>query len=72
MAPDICVMVGRRIRYLRTKLGMSQEQLAGQAGLSRVGLSNIETGKAEPGLRTIGDLARVLGIKASELLEGID
>jgi transcriptional regulator with XRE-family HTH domain len=53
MAVDILVRVGRRIRYLRTSRGISQESLSAQAALSRINLSRIENGKAEAGLRTL-------------------
>jgi len=68
---DICTKTGRRIRSLRSAKGMSQESLAGLANLGRINLSRIENGKAEPGLRTLGNIARALDISLSELLEGI-
>lgn len=72
MAVDVVVRVGRRIRYLRTSRGVTQEVLSAQAGITRINLSRIENGKAEPGLRTLADLAHALGIKLSELLQAVD
>lgn len=72
MAIDVCVRLGRRIRDLRTGKGISQEMLAGHSGISRVNLSRIENGKAEPGLRTLKDIARALDMKLAELLVGVD
>ena len=72
MEVDILVRAGRRIRYLRTSRGITQEVLSGQAGITRVNLSRIENGKAEAGLTTLADLAHGLGIKLSDLLMGID
>lgn len=71
MAIDICTKAGRRIRELRDARGMNQETLAGLAKLGRISLSRIENGKAEPGLRTLVNLARALDVTVSELLEGI-
>lgn len=51
---------------------MTQEKLAGLSNITRVNLSLIETGKAEPGLRTVALIARALNMKPSELLEGIE
>jgi transcriptional regulator with XRE-family HTH domain len=50
---------------------MSQDMLADLTGINRVNLSRIENGKAMPGLKTIADLAKALGITPSELLDGI-
>ena len=71
MIIDICVRFGRRVRVLRTKLGMSQQMLADHTGINRVSLSWIENGKAAPSLRTICDLAKALRVTPSELLDGI-
>lgn len=68
MAVDILVRVGRRIRYLRTSRGISQESLSAQAALSRINLSRIENGKAEAGLRTLYDIARALNVKIADIV----
>lgn len=72
MAIDVCVRLGRRIRDLRTGKGISQEMLAGHSGISRVNLSRIENGKAEPGLRTLTAIARALDVKLRDMVDGID
>jgi transcriptional regulator with XRE-family HTH domain len=50
---------------------MTQEILSGMAGISRANLSLIENGKAEPGLRTLVNIARAMNVTVSELLEGV-
>jgi transcriptional regulator with XRE-family HTH domain len=72
MAIDVCVRVGRRIRYLRSTRGISQLTLAGLSGLSRVNLSRIENGKAEAGLRTLHRIAGALNVKLGELMSTVD
>lgn len=72
MPIDILVRVGRHLRYLRTSRGISQEDLASQAGLTQAALSRIETGNAEAGLRTLHDIAKALGLKMVDLLNGMD
>jgi transcriptional regulator with XRE-family HTH domain len=57
---------------LRSAMGMSQEILAGQANISRINLSRIENGKAEPGLRTIEAIAKGLGMSITELMSKVD
>jgi transcriptional regulator with XRE-family HTH domain len=69
---DVCVRVGRRIRYLRSTKGLSQITLAGLSGLSRVNLSRIENGKAEAGLRTLQRIADALNVKLVDLISTLD
>ena len=47
---------------------MTQEQLGLEAGVQRDFISLIETGQNQPTIGTIVKLARVLGLKASELV----
>ncbi|KAA6459597.1 helix-turn-helix transcriptional regulator [Acidobacteria bacterium AB60] len=72
MPIDVCVRIGRRIRYFRTERGISQAMLADRIGLTRTNLSRIENGKAEPGIRTLVQIARALGLKVAQLVEGTD
>ena len=41
---DIKKQLGQRIKYLRKRKGLSQEQLAEKIGVSARGLGNVETG----------------------------
>lgn len=47
----------------RNETGMTQEQLAKASGLNQRVISRIQTGNANPTLRTIGKLARGFGKK---------
>ena len=67
-----CVKLGRRIRYLRTYRGITQEQLAHLAGMSRINLSRIENGRQEPGVCVMVRIAHALGIKLTELVQGVE
>jgi transcriptional regulator with XRE-family HTH domain len=51
---------------------MTQEVLGGLANVTQNNLSRIESGKAEPGLITLGAIAHALGVKLSDLLDGVD
>ena len=54
--------VGRRIREIRDQKGITQEQLADAAGLTRPYLSNLERGIAtNPRLETLRAIAAALG-----------
>jgi transcriptional regulator with XRE-family HTH domain len=61
--------IGMRIKALREKRKLSQEELAGRAGLSRGYLARLETGRHEPTLTTLGKLAKALKVKTAELLK---
>ena len=47
----------------------TQEELAKKIGLSRQALSNIETGKSVPSLKTIVKIAQALDIPIESLLD---
>lgn len=62
-----------RVRRARDRLGMTQDELAGAAGLSAAMISQIEAGLSQPSLDTIERLARVLCVTPCHLLvEGPD
>lgn len=68
---DLRTALGRRVRSLRERKGLSQEQLAEAADLHWTYVSGIERGKRNPGLNTLGRLARALGVTPSKLLSGL-
>lgn len=57
-----------RIKQLRRERGLSQEQLAERAGLSRTYLSQIETGARAPNIARLQQIARALGAVVPDLL----
>lgn len=63
---------GNVIRELRLEREMSQEELAHAADRHRTYVSLIERGINSPSLQTIFRLARVLGVKPSELLSRVE
>ena len=60
--------VGRRIRELRQKKGLLQEELARKAGLSASALSNFEQGRRRISLEWLRKLSKVLGVTVSDLI----
>ena len=53
------------IKNRRTVLGISQEDLAEMSGVGIATIKTIETGKANPSLRTLESLAVILGLELS-------
>ena len=72
MAKDICVLVGQRIRAMRSAKGWTQTYLSVHAGVGRNYISDVELGKKEIGLRNLQLLALSLDVKTSDLLKGLD
>lgn len=60
-----------KILQYRKALGLSQEQLAEQIGVSRQSISKWETGQSTPELDKLVSLSQVLGISTDELLGNI-
>ena len=54
---------------LLAEKGLTQATLAEKTGLSRAGVNKMLNRGTRPRLDTLGKLARVLGVKPSELLQ---
>ena len=61
--------MGARIRRLRKARGMSQQDLADKARLTRVFITRLEAGQQDPSLSTINAIAQALDVSAAELME---
>ncbi|WP_295070991.1 helix-turn-helix domain-containing protein [Ruminococcus sp.] len=59
-----------RIKKLRNEKGWSQEMLAERAYVSRQTVSNWETGKCYPDVRSLIILADIFGVSLDELIKG--
>lgn len=59
--------LGRRLRELRVKKGMTQEGLAEKTGLSVTFVGLVERGINTPSLETCNRIARALGVSIDEL-----
>jgi putative transcriptional regulator len=55
------------IKKLRTKLGITQEELAAKAGVRRETVVFLEQGKYNPSLKLAHDIAKALHAKLDEL-----
>ncbi len=59
---------GQQIRTVRRARRLTQRELARKTGLAEPFLSRIETGRAQPSLRSIERLAEGLGVTVGDLL----
>lgn len=62
------VIFGRNVRRLREEAGLSQEQLAFEAGMKRGYLSDLERGVRNPTIRALARLATALSADPQSLL----
>lgn len=61
--------LGRNIAKYRHKKGISQDELAFQAGLGERTISRIELGERDPRFTTLEKIAKTLGIELKNLME---
>lgn len=65
-------LVGENTARLRTRLGLTQEQLAERSGLSQQYLSGLERGKRNPTVLTLYEQAVALNVQPADLLQPFD
>ena len=60
--------IGKRIKFFREKLGLSQKEVADRLNISNAKLSNWEKGTNRPPADFIANICTVLDVTADELL----
>ncbi len=65
--PDLLVKLGERIREIRVKKNMSQNDLAIECDFEKASMSRIESGQANPTVRTLYKICKALNIKMVDL-----
>ena len=61
-----------RIRELRARDRLSQEELAQKVGVRRETIGNLENGRYNPSLKLAMDIAKVLGCTVEEIFTFTD
>src|SRR5262245_21074158 len=61
---------GGRLKELRTRAGLTQQQLADQAGVSRATVADLEQGRYEPSWPMVLALAGALGAPLEDFRSG--
>ena len=67
MNKDIHILFGLRIKELRARAHISQEELSFRSGLSKNYISDVERGTRNVSLKAIDQFARGLGITLKDL-----
>lgn len=68
-ANELLLRVGSRVRALRREHGWSRKALAERAGLSERFLAEVESGRGNPSLRSLAEIAEALATTPVALLE---
>ena len=63
---DIRILLGKRVKELRNKLSISQEELADLAGLDRTYITSVDRGKRNISIINVEKLANSLQVSLSE------
>jgi transcriptional regulator with XRE-family HTH domain len=66
---DVKRLLARNVRRLRNSRGLSQSELATDAGAPQRLISNVETGKVNVTVRTVAKIAAALGVHPRDLFE---
>lgn len=69
MPADIRQRVGERIRQLRTKRKLTQEELSGLAGIGQDHLSELERGRKEVGILVLERIVTALEVRLGKFFE---
>ncbi len=65
---DMRKLVGRNVRRLRQRKGLTQEEFAEISGFSQQYISSLERGRRNPTIVTLYELATALGVSHMELV----
>ena len=65
---DMRKLVGRNVRRIRRKQGLTQERFAVISGFSQQYISGLEQGRRNPTVVTLYELASALGVSHVELV----
>jgi len=63
--------LGERLISARKKNKLSQEQLSLLSDVDRTYLARIEEGKANPSMKVLNKISRVLKVRIHELIKGV-
>ena len=69
MKREVLVKFGKKVRDERTKLGLSQEELASRAGVHRTYIGMIERGEKNITLLNMEKFASALNLELRQLID---
>lgn len=67
--PDLLTKLGEKIRSLRMKKNMTQNDLAIECDFEKASMSRIESGRSNPTVKTLLKISRALDVHIAELFK---
>ncbi|EME68085.1 XRE family transcriptional regulator [Paramagnetospirillum caucaseum] len=68
---DMRRLVGQNVKRIRIERGLTQEQLAAASGFTQQYLSGLESGRRNPTVVTVYEIATALSVTYLELLKPV-
>ena len=65
---DMRALVGRNVKRIRERKGLTQEKFAELSGFSQQYISGLENGRRNPSIVTIYELSKALGVSHMEIV----
>lgn len=65
---DMRALVGRNVKRIRERKGLTQEKFAELSGFSQQYISGLENGRRNPSIVTIYELSKALGVSHMDLI----
>lgn len=65
---DMRALVGRNVKRIRERKGLTQERFAELSGFSQQYISGLENGRRNPSIVTLYELAKALGVSHMDLV----
>lgn len=69
---EILAVLAQNIKYHRSRLALTQEELAKMADINRSYLAGIERGQRNTSIKTVEKIAIALGVTPADLLKSVD
>jgi len=66
---NLSAKIGTRVRILRESKDMTQQDLADLCNFDKADMSKIESGKANPTIKTLLKISQALDVKFSDLFQ---
>ena len=70
MALDYSI-IGSRLKQARQRAGLTQQDLAEEAGLSVAFISRVERGSSHINLKRLSEFCKILGVSEGSILNGV-
>lgn len=67
--PDLMSKLGERIRTLRMKKNMTQNDLAIECEFEKASMSRIESGRSNPTVKTLDKISKALEVNIADLFK---